>query len=200
MSIRYTIRHNIPDNLVEAEKQKWVAIQGGNANSSSLDFNLLRKHELAETVNHSLIYRTHNGQIINWDDLANERALEILSDLNDMKEEIESAADEAETKVENAIRQIDDALDQISNINESIDGIDDKIDTISEIYETVLTLPKDWAIKMNGKVVEDGVPVDYSSKYYAFQSSSSAEEAKDWATKTNGKVDGSEYSSKHYAN
>lgn len=37
------------------------------------------------------------------------------------------------------------------------------------------TIAKDYAIKMDGKVVENGVPIDYSAKYYAT-------EAKDWAT------------------
>ena len=37
---------------------------------------------------------------------------------------------------------------------------------------------KDWAIKMDGKVTDDaGLEVDYSSKYYADQAKSSAEEA-----------------------
>lgn len=40
-------------------------------------------------------------------------------------------------------------------------------------------LAKDWAIKMDGKVEEDGVAVDYSSKYYAQQVNDSIDLVRD---------------------
>lgn len=41
-------------------------------------------------------------------------------------------------------------------------------------YRKLAKTAKDWAIKMDGKVIEDDVEIDYSSKYYANQSQNSA--------------------------
>jgi len=48
LSIRYTIRHNIPSASIAEEDVN---------DSSTWDLNLLRKHELAETDNHDIVYR-----------------------------------------------------------------------------------------------------------------------------------------------
>lgn len=70
MSIRYTLRHNIPLNKVVEEQNKYQ----NNLNAENVndilpyDFDLLRKHELAETDNNTLVYRTHDGDILLWDD------------------------------------------------------------------------------------------------------------------------------------
>lgn len=41
------------------------------------------------------------------------------------------------------------------------------------VIDDQVNLAKDWAIKMDGKVVEDGEEVDYSSKYYASEAKTS---------------------------
>ena len=43
------------------------------------------------------------------------------------------------------------------------------------LIEDEVSLAKDWAIKTDGKVVEEGEEIDYSSKYYAGQASISAD-------------------------
>jgi len=61
LSIRYTLRHNIPSaNLAEEDAN----------DSSTWDLNLLRKHELAETDNHDIVYRKHDGEVVNWAEAA----------------------------------------------------------------------------------------------------------------------------------
>lgn len=41
-------------------------------------------------------------------------------------------------------------------------------------YRNLAKTAKDWAVKMDGKVIENEVEIDYSSKYYANQSKNSA--------------------------
>ena len=75
MSIRYTLRHNIPSELVQEENNKYDAknmsiedIYGqeyseedmttfSKLREASYDFNLMRKHELAETDDNRMVYR-----------------------------------------------------------------------------------------------------------------------------------------------
>lgn len=46
-------------------------------------------------------------------------------------------------------------------------GYRDETETFKDEAEESYNLAKDWAIKMDGKVVEDAVRVDYSAKYWA---------------------------------
>jgi len=61
LSIRYTLRHNIPSALIEQEDVN---------DSSTWNLDLIRKHELAETDNHDVVYRQHDGKIVNWSEIA----------------------------------------------------------------------------------------------------------------------------------
>ena len=46
-------------------------------------------------------------------------------------------------------------------------GYRDETETFKDEAEESYNLAKDWAVKMDGKVVEDAVEVDYSAKYWA---------------------------------
>ena len=61
MSIRYTLRHNIPAEKLAAEDVN---------DSSTWDLDLLRKHELAETDNYDVVYRQHDGKVVSWAEAA----------------------------------------------------------------------------------------------------------------------------------
>lgn len=50
------------------------------------------------------------------------------------------------------------------------------------LIDDQVKLAKDWAIKMDGKVVEEGEEVDYSAKYYAGEAKTSETNASDSAT------------------
>lgn len=91
---------------------------------------------------------------------------------------------------------IKNVADNIEDVNSVADAIQDgslqtAIDSVPVTVENVRlsneakddavaasNKAKDWAIKMDGKVTDDeGLEVDYSSKYYADQAKASAEEA-----------------------
>lgn len=57
-------------------------------------------------------------------------------------------------------------------------GLDTTYIYDNSIIEKEVQLAKDWAIKTDGKVVEEGEEIDYSSKYYASKSKESADNAK----------------------
>lgn len=100
MSIRYTLRHNIPADKVAAENAKYAHNQDpANVNDiQPYDFNLLRKYELAETTDHFLVFRMPEGNIVKWDDatvslLATQLKAQIAAQqeaLNEATERIES--------------------------------------------------------------------------------------------------------------
>ena len=69
MSIRYTLRHNIPAEKLAAEDVN---------DSSTWDLDLLRKHELAETDEHDIVYRQHDGKVVNWAEAATQQAQDVL--------------------------------------------------------------------------------------------------------------------------
>ena len=60
--------------------------------------------------------------------------------------------------------------------------------------EAFANLSKDWAIKTNGKVVEDGVEIDWSSKHYAEESATFANESNQDADRSEAAADNSEQS------
>ena len=72
MSIRYTIRHNIPADKIAAEDVN---------DSSTWDLDLIRKHELAETDDHNIVYRQHDGKIVNWAEATTQQALQIFREV-----------------------------------------------------------------------------------------------------------------------
>ena len=62
--------------------------------------------------------------------------------------------------------QFDDLVDQAEAAVDAAEGAVDEAGT-------QVTLAKDWATKTTGKVVEGGVEIDFSSKYYAQQAAAS---------------------------
>ena len=91
MSIRYTLRHNIPSEKIAAEDVN---------DSSTWDLNLLRKHELAETNDHSVVYRQHDGKIVDWAAATTQRAAEILSEIEQAEEDVNSRFNEIQDKID----------------------------------------------------------------------------------------------------
>ena len=78
MSIRYTLRHNIPADKIAAEDVN---------DSSTWDLDLLRKHELAETDQHDVVYRQHDGKIVNWSEAATQYANQVIEQIDQESQE-----------------------------------------------------------------------------------------------------------------
>ena len=100
-----------------------------------------------------------------------------------------------------AVKKVGQNMDSILAIEDKIDGLDQTVEemeaavTAAETAEAgaessatqagqsatqaaaQVTIAKDWAIKTNGKVQENGVEVDFSAKYWAQQAKGSADSA-----------------------
>jgi len=73
LSIRYTLRHNIPSDKIAQEDVN---------DSSTWNLDLIRKHELAETDDYQIVYRQHDGRIVNWGEAANQYANEVIEQID----------------------------------------------------------------------------------------------------------------------
>ena len=132
--------------------------------SSTWDLDLIRKHELAETTDHDIVYRQHDGRIVNWTEGATQRAADLLQKVEDVRSDME--------------RLIGLAEDDWGDIKQVLSHADEILESVEDALQRA-DLAKEWAIKENGKVREDNIPIDYSSKYYASKSNESALNAKE---------------------
>ena len=111
MSIRYTLRHNIPANLVAAENAKYAHNQDpANVNDiQPYDFNLLRKYELAETTDHFLVFRMPEGNIVKWDDATvSLLATQLKAEIDAQQAALDDFADRIEAIIELANINVDE--------------------------------------------------------------------------------------------
>lgn len=100
-----------------------------------------------------------------------------------------------------AVKTVGQNMPSILAIEDKIDGLDQTIEEMNEAVASAqtaqaaaesaagqasqsatnaanqVTIAKDWAIKLDGKVQEGGVEIDYSAKYWAQQAESSADDA-----------------------
>lgn len=99
MSIRYTLRHNIPHSAIELEDAN---------DSSTWDLNLLRKHELAETDDNRVVYRQRDGRIVDWTQAATQQAEDIRDQCSAIKDDITEYANGIETRLNDIIAEAEE--------------------------------------------------------------------------------------------
>ena len=91
MSIRYTLRHNIPADKLAAEDAN---------DSSTWDLDLLRKHELAETDDYDVVYRQHDGRVVSWAEAATQQSQAILEEVQGISASIDEQVQAVEAELE----------------------------------------------------------------------------------------------------
>ena len=86
---------------------------------------------------------------------------------------IEDKIDGLDTTIQQMEDAVDDAETAASNASSSATAAAGSATSAA----TQATLAQDWAVKMDGKIVESGAEVDYSSKYYANVAAGHADDA-----------------------
>lgn len=124
--------------------------------SSTWNLDLIRKHELAETDDYQVVYRRHDGKIVNWGEAATQYANLVIEHLDQAMQEV--------------VTQVGDIEEHLNKVERDVDTLTDEAETSVRQSQASANLAKDWATKTSGMVQENGVNVDYSSKYYANQS------------------------------
>lgn len=101
--------------------------------SSNFDFNLMRKHELAETQAGNVVYRRASGEIVDWAEATNYRGEQILQKIGESKAEVEDQISNLSTLVENAKTEINNSKEEAQN---SLDGIvEDANEAMNQVQE-----------------------------------------------------------------
>lgn len=198
MSIRYTLRNNVPQSRVDRENPK---------DPSTWDLKLLRKHELAETDVHNVVYRQHDGKIVDWAAAATQRAQEIYNsvvvlsdDLITLINQTKNYLSETKTIIDQGRTAAEEALAEALNATEIAKNSSQQAVQNAAEAKKYSDLSRDWATLMDGKVQENGADVDYSSKYYASQAASSASSASTSASTAAGKAYAAASSATYAAN
>lgn len=198
MSIRYTLRNNVPQSRVDRENPK---------DPSTWDLKLLRKHELAETDVHNVVYRQHDGKIVDWAAAATQRAQEIYNsvvvlsdDLITLINQTKNYLSETKTIIDQGRTAAEEALAEALNATEIAKNSSQQAVQNAAEAKKYSDLSRDWATLMDGKVQENGDDVDYSSKYYASQAASSASSASTSASTAAGKAYAAASSATYAAN
>lgn len=70
-------------------------------------------------------------------------------------------------KVQENVNKTEQWRNEAEGFRNEAEGFRNESETFKDEAEESSNLAKDWAIKMDGKVVEDGAEVDYSAKYWA---------------------------------
>lgn len=92
---------------------------------ASYDFNLMRKHELAETDDNRMVYRQKDGKIVDWTQAATEQAEGVKNDCLVIKDDITAYANQIEEQINSVLEQ---ATEQQEEVEQLIEEVEDMID------------------------------------------------------------------------
>lgn len=111
----------------------------------SYDFNLIRKHELAETQDGSVVYRRASGEIVDWAEATNLRGEELLDEVEEKKQEITDMISDLSVYVDNAKDSVDNSVEEAQS----------SLDTVVEDARQALV-----AVQQAEEQIEDMIDVE----------------------------------------
>ena len=161
----------------------------------------MRKHELAETDDNRMVYRLKDGQIVDWTEAATQRATDIADGVEEAVREVQG---ELSVMLENLTEIEERSSSLVDDAEDAVEDAEDQAELATEAKEAAQAseaLAKDWAVKMDGKVVEDEEEIDYSAKYYAqsvHDDTQTATQAAETATSAAGRAEQAASDAQHY--